>query len=521
MVYIICMLLTTFHLSGDGGGNVEMRQQGAITVFLTMTFLLVLSLIFSVIESARVQAVRMLVETGMDTALESLLAGYQRELYDAYDVLLFDGSNGSGSISEEKLGAMLNGNMQYVLQPDKDTLLKNTDFYRVSCGDITVREIALATDDEGMVFRDSAVNFIRDFLGESEIEALTGKYEWAMENIEQSNDYTEKETEVGDAIRGLEEEKSRIDEEKAEEAQAADSQTDPSVQVDQIRSMGILELVCQDTSAISQKSITLSEMPSGRKLYQGSGKQEYEEGVVANILFQNYLIRKFPHAASKESDTEGNLAYQLEYLLVGEGHDVDNLKGVINRLLMIREGANFAYLLTDGAKVAEAYSAAMLLVGYTCLPVLIEATKYAILLAWAYAESVLDVRVLLAGEKCALAKTAQTWKTSIGNMGEVASMDPKQMSDKNGITYEEYLQMLLLIADQRELSMRALDLMELQIRHMTQNEKFRIDCCVAAVEAQAEMDTSSVFLDLSFLNVFAAGKSKEMKITRKYSYDMW
>ena len=84
---------------------------------------------------------------------------------------------------------------------------------------------------------------------------------------------------------------------------------------------------------------------------------------------------------------------------------MDNLKGVINRLILVREGANFAYLQTDQEKNAEAYAAATLLVGYTGIAPLIEATKNAVLLAWTYAVCILDVKVLLAREKTVLTTT--------------------------------------------------------------------------------------------------------------------
>lgn len=498
-----------------------MRQNGAITVFLAMSFILVLSVVFAVLESARLQAARMLIETSMDASMESVMAGYQKELYDKYDILVFDGSDGSGSISEDKVCAQINTNMDHMLNPVRGTALNNTDFYKVSCGNIELVQTALATDDGGLVFRDCAIQFVREFLGERGIQSLSGKYEWAVQNVQESSAYTDKEAEVGAAISGCEEEKARIDAEKGEEAQLAEEQMNPAVQADNIRSMGILELVCEDTSEISRKGVTLSGLPSQRELYRGNVSREHESGMLSNILFQNYLMRKFPHAVSGGIDTEGNLSYQLEYLLIGEQYDADNLKGVINRLLLIREGANFTYLLTDAVKVAEAYGAAMALVGYTCLPPLIEATKYALLLAWAYAESVLDVRVLLAGEKCAAVKTAQTWKTSIANIGEVASMDPRQMSDKDGLTYADYLQMMLFVSDQSQLAMRALDLMELQVQYLTDNRKFRIDCCVAEMKAKAALDTESVFLTFPFMRQYINGESGSMEITRCYSYDMW
>lgn len=497
-----------------------MRQKGAVTVYLTLIFLLVLSLIFTIAESTRIQSARMLLETAVDAGLESFVAGYHKELYETYDVFFFDGSFGSGDISHEILESKLRDHMNYTLDPTRETVLHNSDFYQMNLNVINIDKLALATDDNGKVFRNQAIEYVKSSMGIAAIEQLTDRYNWAINNLNDSDTYSYKEQEIGQSLIELEDHKSAIDQEKVEEAKKANEQKNPTVEVDAIRSMGILELVCEDTSSISQKSINAAALPSQRNLSKGTGLEQYETGILSNILFQDYLMRKFNHGASGEV-TEGNLQYQIEYLLIGKSHDVDNLKGMVNRLLLIREGANFAYLLTDAAKVSEAYAAALLLVGYTALPPLIEATKYGILLSWAYAESVLDVRVLMAGEKVALTKNAGNWKTSLGNIAEVATMDVSQMSDDNGITYEEYLQMMLLIANQDQLAMRALDLMELQMQYETEQYDFKIDNCVAMLETTIECDSQSIFLTMPIMKTFNTYSKNGLKITRRYGYDIW
>lgn len=492
-----------------------LRQKGVITVYLAMIFLIVISLIFTVAESARLQASRMLLETAVDAGIESFAAGYHRELYEEYDIFMFDGAFGGSGVSETGLAGKLQEHMKYMLKPDKGTFLLNTDFCQMKIQNITVDKLALATDDQGKVFREQVINYMESAVGITTIEQLTEKYNWAMDNIGDSNSFVEKEKETNQSIGDMEEEKAAIDTEKAEDARNATKQSNPTAEVDVIRSTGILELMYEDTSKISQKSIQTDSLPSNRELRKGTGLDSYEEGVVSNILFQSYLMNKFIHAALEEDNQEGNLQYQIEYLLMGNGHDVDNLKGVINRILLIREGSNFTYLLTDAAKVSEAYAAATLLVGYTGIVPLIEATKYAILLAWAYAESVLDVKVLLAGEKVTLVKTAENWKTSLANIGELASMDAKQMGDSTGMTYKDYLQMMLLVANQGELAMRALDLIEIQMKQVTQNTGFQIDNCVAMIEVTVNVESSPVFFQ--FVHGIGAG-SRKLTATRQYAY---
>lgn len=497
-----------------------MRQKGVITVYLTMIFLLVASLLFTAVESVRVQNSRLLMETAADSSLESMLAGYHRQLYDQYGLLFFDGSFGNGSIKNDFLAAKINEYMDYTLHPAKDTGLNNADFYKMNVDKITMGTIALATDDGGKVFRKQAVDEMKSKTGVKTLENLTLDYEWAINNLEDSSAYSEKQQEVDGTLVSLEEQKQQVDAEKADEAQIAKGQKNPAAEVDTIKSTGILDLVCNDTSNISQKSVDISALPSHRQLNKGTGLEDYEEDLVSDLLFSQYLMKYFYHAASKNAKTDGNLQYQLEYLLIGEGHDVDNLKGVVNRLLLMREGVNFMYLLTDQTKVAEAYAAAMLLVGYTCLPPLIEVTKYSILLAWAYAESVLDVKVLLAGEKVALLKTASNWKVSLENIGQLSSMDAKQMGDENGVSYQNYMQMLLLVADKEKVAMRALDLIELQMQGETDTD-LKMDHCVYAVEASVDCTTKSVFLALPFMSVYGGNNGKSLSIKRKMGYGIW
>lgn len=498
-----------------------MKVKGVITVYLSMIFLLVLSIIFSVTESARVQATRMLMETGTDAAMESFFSKYQRDLYMKYNVFFFDGSYGSGKLSEKKLASEMEDCMEYILKPNKKMWQQNTDFYQIRTCGIKMDKLALATDHNGKVFRNQAIEYMKSKVKIDRIKELTKNYDWAMNNLEETEKYTEKETEIESSLIDLEDEKKTVDEEKASEAESAKSLDNPTAAVKDLRFTGILSLMYKDTSQISQKSINIDHLPSKRKLNKGTGLDEYEDGMMSDIWFQTYLMEKFPNAATKKADTEGNLKYQLEYLLIGKNHDVDNLKGVINRLILMREGANYAYLITDSAKVAQAYGMAALLVGYTGIVPLIEATKYALLLGWAYAESVLDVKILLAGEKVALVKNAATWKTGLSNLGDLITKDVEEMGDSSGITYEEYLQTLLMVANQDELTMRALDLIEVQMGNDAPDCNIRMDHCIADLQMTVETFSESLFLDFNFFNGLKKEKQHKMTITRRRGYHMW
>ncbi len=82
------------------------------------------------------------------------------------------------------------------------------------------------------------------------------------------------------------------------------------------------------------------------------------------------------------------MEYELEYVLGGKRNDADNLKIVVSELLAMREPLNMASLTASSQRQSEAMALAVTLAGVSANPAVIEAVKYGILVAWAFAESV-------------------------------------------------------------------------------------------------------------------------------------
>ena len=110
---------------------------------------------------------------------------------------------------------------------------------------------------------------------------------------------------------------------------------------------------------------------------------------------------------------DSNLFSQIEYIIAGKESDWDNLEKVAKRILTWREVANVIYILSDSGKCAEARALALTLTAVLQVPALTEPVKYAILFAWAYIESLSDVRRLLTGGRVPIVKTAGDWRTGI------------------------------------------------------------------------------------------------------------
>lgn len=496
------------------------RDRGEITVFLSLILLLVFSLMASLVESVRVQSVRMQLETAGDASILSEFAAYSRVLYEDYDVFFFDGSYGNTNLSESVIQEHLHKGMEYNLNPKKDISLSNTNLLQITHTFTNIEQMALATDDQGAVFRESAVEYMKNKYGLDIVESLYEQYEWIKSADEQGQQYEAQENENANTLNLLEEEKAKVDEENQEDAKEASKKENPAAGVSEKKALGVLNLVCKDTTKISQNSVDLSMLPSGRILNSGTGIVSYQNGLPEEILFQMYLMEKFPNALSEDTDTSNNLHYQLEYLLMGKEHDVENLKGTINRLLFIREGVNFVYLLTDTQKMAEAETIALALVGYTGIPPLVTATKYVLLLSWAYAESIQDVKSLLAGGKVALLKTAANWKTSLENIGKEEVLTKGDDGEEKGLSYQDYLRLLLFISNKEEVRMRMLDLVEINIRNTEGNQNLKVDHCVYMLEVSMGADTRSILSGLSFMRKYSYAFEKSYQIKKQFRYDM-
>ena len=184
------------------------------------------------------------------------------------------------------------------------------------------------------------------------------------------------------------------------------------------------------------------------------------------------------------------LKYQIEYILAGKDTDWQNLEYVAKRLLRWREAANVIYILTDSAKIAEAEAMALALTAVALCPELAEPVKYTILFAWAYLESLQDVKTLLAGGRVPICKTSADWKTGIdGIMNVKDSLTPDEGG--RGLNYEEYLRIMLFLQEQDSRTLRAMDIMEMDIRRTAGNARFRLDACFDTY--QAELSATSGF----------------------------
>ena len=443
--------------------SIRIWKRGEITVFVSLMLAVLLFFFQAAFESARYAMLRSQMEEALELAEYSVLSEYHRELLELYDLFYIDLSYGGGAEDTEYLNRRFSGFLEENLADGSVLALDIWDYAR-------------ASDDRGTAYYEQAVAYMKQKTGASLLQKLKSYEEYGGQASENEADYEEADAKES---RNLEELKKRREEEEEQ------STPDPVADTNSLKKTSILNLVVKEPDKLSGKKADLGTAPSVRYLLPGAGARGRNEANAANdVFFLAYLLEHFPDAAEYlASDKESGawLDYQLEYLIAGKDSDLSNLEAVCGRLLAIREGMNYVYLLSDSAKVAECAALAAALVGATMIPGLVEAMKHVLLLAWAFAESVLDVRLLLNGKRVAFYKNSFSWKLSLSGALELGSLSGfDEQEDEGGLLYQDYLGILLTLTGREKKIMRSLDAIEGVIREQAGGQWFYMDQCVDA-----------------------------------------
>ncbi len=475
-------------------------KRGYMTVFLTLSLTLILSLVFTVIEGARISAIRMKFECVADIGMNSVLAEYHRELLEQYDLLFVDTSYGGNSADISNTEAHLKNYIQNNLYSGQSGNIRGVrDFLAMRADNVKIDQYSIASDDAGAVLKRQVTDYMSDYPVGALLEKITS-------GVDELNQFGLDTRDV-DAERYQYE--ARIDEiglpqKEVEEGIYEEVPLDnPADIANATRSSGVLNLVLDDPSQVSAVKVNLQDYISHRSVMQGTGLCEEAaeiSGEPDELVFEAYLFEKCGYYGQEQD--KSLLKYQIEYILAGEDTDWKNLEQAAKRLLKWREAANVLYILSDSSKMAEAEAMALALTAVALCPELAEPVKYTILFAWAYVESLQDVKTLLRGGRVPLLKTASDWRTGINSIKNVRGSLSEDDGGR-GLNYKEYLQIMLFLQDKENRTYRAMDIMEMDIRRTPGNGGFRLDGC---------FDTYRANLSVS------SGFGYSYKMTRSYGF---
>lgn len=464
------------------------RENAYLTIYLALCLAVILSLYLALIDGARRNGAALEAVCAGETGMQNIMAEYHRELLNRFNLFAIDSSYGTDACGKKKAEAHLMGYLKKNLS--MEGVLGGSYLYRDFMGlqadDAEVTAVSILTDDGGAVLRRMAIEAVKDDVGLGLVDKVQ---EWLSVVEVNGLDQTDYDTQRQQA-------EETIAEYDGKEVQISETESvyveveNPAEQINAKRGLGILHLVVEDESTLSNKRIDSTGLVGNRRkqgnINVGNMPAQSADSLWDRILFQEYLLKYMECHGGEDKD--GALDYQIEYLIAGKEHDTDNLQSVAVRLSGIREAANVVYLLADAEKMLEIEAAAILACGAVALPVLIPVVKAVILFGWAYAESLHDVKVLLSGGKIPLIKDRSSWHYSLE--GALQGMAEPAAECGTGLTYQDYLRILMLLTDLDTLTMRAMDMMEADIRLTPGNTCFRLDACYAGIEAVMHISSS-------------------------------
>lgn len=406
-------------------------QKGEITVFLSLIFILLLSLLAALLESVSLRIARNERQADMQMALESVFAEYHQDMWKEYHILGLEATYQKEHFAYENV-------------------LERLQYYGAEHTENTVEEAELLTDCNGRAFYRLAVNY------------ELGKYGISVDSDEGWSDVDKEGADFG-------KEQSDVQKEidiKLDESETELPQKDNPLEIfDKVSKTGLLAMCDVDVTELSDVKIDAESLASGRRLRVGNSSfsAEGKSGIAGKALFANFLLRHFSSYTTPID--ERKLRCETEYLLGGKNTEAENLEIVLQKILWLRFPVNYTYLLSSQVKQAEAEATAATLCSLIALPELTTVIKHGILLAWAYGESIVDVQVLADKGCVPTIKNDKNWQLQMSSLLNLGKKEVKDSAkeNENGLDYKKYLYALLMLKDKEELSMRALDMMEMQL----------------------------------------------------------
>ncbi len=524
------------------------KIRGSVTVFSALALMLVASFLFALLEAGRVYGLETYAAMTSQLGLESVCAEYQPGLWEDYRLLCLDGAYGGEAFAIENVTDALQRKVDVNLSTEAGT----GNLFAMDLERAEPEEYQLLTDGEGTVFLKRTADYMKENLPVEIAQAIYEKYtegsqveesgqsadsiedaqnaieeaKESMESKETENEETEENSENGQKENGepdtdgqetesMEDENAAVSEEDAAVAEPENDVENPLEIVLALKQNAILGMVVEDTQSLSTQKVDLSDSLLKRECERGTAGEEESVDWYEKVLALEYLDQYF---SDYTSPAEGHaFSYELEYVLCGKEEDRANLEGAVNRLLLVREAGNVAHILSDSEKLNYALMIAEALAGFTGNPAIVKVVQIGIVGAWAYMESIQDVRALLSGDKIALIKSKDQWTVQVGNLLESFQSTSKAKNCTNGLSYQSYLKQFLFVMKDQELAYRMMDIMEQNIRLVSTYKNCRMDHMICQVTYRMEYGADPLFSGISTIGSLGTERLEFQQI-KEFSY---
>lgn len=327
---------------------------------------------------------------------------------------------------------------------------------------------------------------------------------------------------------------------------------------------GVMNIVFEDTSKLSKKEINNDNLPSSilgikessdpvdmtsiiKDSKLDSGRDTFgdvSDGFILSfinldsikditndfseaLLYIAYLDEHFSHY-NYDTLVENSkvLDYELEYILTGKKIDLQNINGIIMKILLIRSMINLGTVMFHKETNLKASEIATLFLGFTGIPVLVSILKLLLLVILSVTESLVDVSAMLKGKNVPLLKRGDELQVSIEDLFKLSksmiiSKANNLSNSTNGLNfgYKEYLYLFLFLENSKTISYRAMDLIQenIQIKY---EDTFYIKNCIQSFEIDGTFEMDKKFVTFPFVHKILqdVNKNFQYKTIKSYSY---
>lgn len=482
----------------------------------SITVMLVSQVLCLFLEATRREELKKIQVIELQQNMESVFSAYQCPMWERYQILGWDETR----VPYDDILRMK--------ASDRGVSLKS-DLLRTGISKDYKMKRTLLTDQEGLAYKAAVVAYMKE----------NCVYE-AIDKILSNSDEIVKLEEVSGGsmdyyLKPVEDSQNKIKEWNKEknsggghtiafrQVKAASEKSESTIEFEgpfnmmtSIMQNGILGTVIMNQS-VSRNDIGGDSRITRRELEMGDYKIQQSFDLIDRVYFLSYLYSRFGYYGNSSEDSA--MEYEWEYLLNGLAKDYQNLEATAARLMIIRMAANVTSLCQDSVKVNEAEAYGMLLASLILMPELSESFKWAIICSWAFAESLLDLRSLFHGDEIPLIKSAEEWTIQEYLLSELYIYGGSYAKAcEEGLSYENYVQAMLVTVSDRNLSKRAMELQEKTIQQIDGYEDFKMDHLVISCKVEGVYEVQPVFLPLVTMLGGSRKKSYSLANQSSYSY---
>lgn len=441
-------------------------MKGYLTVFLAMSLSMLTGFILLLTGSAVKNAEKIRFECAVDTGMNAVLSEFHTVLLERYGLIYVDASYLGSPPSITNVEARLK---HYVMENTSQILDKvNAPWGNLNQIETDISFFETAAAQMGASMRNQAVNYVRD-------KSISGREKEAFDYLEEIQilnkiDPVEDWRQIMDQLSGIELPTVQNENGLWEEVPLSN----PADWVYGMLGNDVLYMSQIDFQSVNPAHISLQDYIS----YRGISNTDTEGRIFEqnNEEFLSYLFEQMGYLGNVREASL--LGCQLEYIVEGKDSDLENVRAVAEKLFNWRFADNLLCAFGDGDLRAQALAAADELLAVQLKKEFKDPVAESILYACAFIESVGDLRTIYSGGMVPVRKSSHQMSVSY-----VLGDNLYSVNSGGGYTYDQYLACMILLENEINVNLRAMDIMEMDIRFQDGNEYFSMDWCIERYEA--------------------------------------